>query len=357
SHPALRRLSWHASRLLFEHHDYPAHQIRLWPTTEALLGEDAGLFYLLLALDAMPRMRATHRALGVPAEVSRAGGSHFTESSRIYRLNHEGRWGFEPRVLYWLRNHTTGQLFRLGRFDYMVRPFCAYVHVYRHAATGRTVALAADRLQFDPAGYLRGEWTAPEEVWTASFSLDDEAVTGVVISPEGRARSGLVCLKRTAWQPVLRPGDPVAEVHIPAGGQMTLEACAESLRSARVFFPRYLPDRPFRAFSCLSWIMNPELAEWYGAATNLARLQREGYLFPISSSGRDGLYFIFGQDSIDPAVAPGDTSIRRAMIARLAAGLPLRAGGWFLLPEEMPRFGSQPYLGPAAEPLPDALGG
>src|SRR5690348_7856549 len=67
--PALRRLAWHCSRLLWEHEDYSG--MGQWPSLECALGERSGVFYLLVAMGMVPRVRAVHEAMGVPNEVTR----------------------------------------------------------------------------------------------------------------------------------------------------------------------------------------------------------------------------------------------------------------------------------------------
>jgi hypothetical protein len=109
------------------------------------------------------------------------------------------------------------------------------------------------------------------------------------------------------------------------------------------FFPRHFPERPFVGFACDSWILNPELTEICSATSNMVLWQRELYLFPVPSNGRAGLQFIFGREDVDPATAPRDTRLRRALLDQLAAGRPLRAGGMFCLAHEAAEFGTQPY--------------
>ena len=75
----------------------------------------------------------------------------------------------------------------------------------------------------------------------------------------------------------------------------------------------------------------------------MVRWQRELYLFPIASGDRSGLYSMFGQDDVDPATAPRDTSLRRAVLDHLAQGGRLIAGGMFLLTEDFSHFGTQHY--------------
>jgi hypothetical protein len=73
--------------------------------------------------------------------------------------------------------------------------------------------------------------------------------------------------------------------------------------------------------------------------------QRELYLFPTPNrpDSRSGLYFVFGTDSVDPATAPRDTSMRRALLDHLTAGCRLLGGGMFLLLEDFEHYGTQVY--------------
>jgi hypothetical protein len=145
------------------------------------------------------------------------------------------------------------------------------------------------------------------------------------------------------WNPVLSPGDPVLEMHIPEGEAITPDVCRSSMQQALDFFPKYEPDRPFVSFACYSWIFNTQLEEMLFPASNLVRYQRELYLFPTPSSGKDGLYFIFYKDDVDIQTAPRDTTLKRAFLDHLAAGIPLRNGGMFMLKDDFRRFGTQHY--------------
>ncbi len=154
---------------------------------------------------------------------------------------------------------------------------------------------------------------------------------------------------RPAWEPVLRRGDPILEVHIPAGGGMTPAACQESMARAVEFFPRHFPERPFVGFACGSWILNPQLHEIYrpgrDGVSNMVLWQRQLYLFPLVNGPdtRSGLTFVFGVPDVDPATAPRDTSLRRALLEHIDGGGRLLGGGMFLLLEEFARYGQQPY--------------
>jgi len=341
SSPALLHLAWHCQRLLFEHLDYQPARISQWPILDKVLGDLSGAFYLLIALEAVPRIRAVHAALGIPDPVSGDTCHHYLEPVRMYRERFGGHFGVQPRTLYWWRNHVQGDLYRLGRLEYMLKPFNGGLQAYRHRETGEVVALAADGGRFDPEGFVAR--SDGEIAWKAQFEERDGRAVGFPIAPLGYAVEREVSLPLSAWEPVLSPGDRILEVHIPAGGKMTPERCRESMQQALDFFPRNFPEKPFVGFACYSWILDPHIAEIYRPDANMVRWQRELYLFPVSSGNRAGLYFVFGEDEVDPDSAPRDTSMRRALLDHLAAGGGVVSEGMFLLTEDFGRFGTQVY--------------
>jgi hypothetical protein len=159
----------------------------------------------------------------------------------------------------------------------------------------------------------------------------------------GHALRRDVTLSWGAWDRVLSPGDPVLEAHIPEGEPMTPESCGDSLRQALEFFPAHFPERRFLGFGCQSWLLNPELAQLLPPTSNLTRFQREVYLYPIPSGGRDGAIFIFGEDNPDPLTAPRDTTLRRALLDHAAAGGRWRTSGMFLLTQDVEHYGTECY--------------
>jgi len=336
--PALLRLAWHCSRLAFEHLDYGADELGQWPELDHVLPERSGLFYLLIALDMAPRTRARHQELGVAEEITRASCANLRVHAERHTLA-TGRWGTLPRLLFWLRYHTMGELFRLGRFQFMIRPFRGQLNAYRHRDTAAIVALANDGVRYSQEGWvLRGE-----DTWAASFHEDDGHITGNPVSPLGHATQEQVRLDRREWQLVLRTGDPLIEMHIPPGGGMTLERCIDSMHLATEFFPRHFPDRSFKGFCCTSWVFNPRFSTILAPDANIRLFEQEVYLHPVPSGRRDGLSFIFGTDDVDPATAARDTSIRRLMLEEIEAGRPLMTGGMFVLTEDLEHFGTQVY--------------
>lgn len=341
---ALLQLAWHCQLLLCKYLDYDIATIRQWPELNAALGKDAGAFYLLIGLAAIPHIRAIHKKRDIPEAISLdTCGRHYPETVGRYRDHHGGQFGVKPSALYWLRNYIRGDLYRLGRLEYMLRPFGGRLRVFRHQHTRAVIALAADGSAFDGEGLA----TQPDtcNAWRAELLEQNGTISGYSIAPHGYAQPQPITLSLDEWQPALSPGDMIFDVHIPSGGHMTLASCRESMQQALDFFPRYFPDTHCAGFACGSWILNPQLAQIYRPDSNIVLWQRELYLYPIPSGDRSGLVFVFGKDEIDIQSAPRDTSLRRALLDHMAIGGRLIGGGMFILREDFSFFGTQPYHG------------
>jgi hypothetical protein len=119
----------------------------------------------------------------------------------------------------------------------------------------------------------------------------------------------------------------VISTHIPESGPLTPERVADSFGRARAFFARHFPEYPTRLFHCGSWLLDPQLAEVLPADSNMARFQR---LWELRGERRpgdgDAIFFVFRRrGDVDPATLPQDTTLQRAIVARLVAG-----GHWYV---------------------------
>jgi hypothetical protein len=341
--PALRLLAWHCYRLLFVHTEYA--DIERWPSLETALCDLRGVFYLLVALAMVPRVITRHRELGIPEEVSRETCLQVRCFSENYRRGTQGRLGIFLQQLYWLRHYPAGRLFRLGRFEYRIMPYSGSIEVYRHRDTGEVLALAPNGMHFNTEGYAvrAANGIVQEPDWTATRVDTEETVGGYPFSPCGMAVRREVHLPRATWELVLSNGDDTLDMHIPAGGGMMPEHCADSMRRAVAFFREHFPECHFAAITCSSWIFNTQLDGILPPEANLVAFQRELYLFTVPSSPTSGLWFLFLQTPFDPATAPRDTALQRAVLDFLAAGHTWRGGAMFLLVEHLDRFGTQYY--------------
>jgi len=339
----LMRLAWHCHYLMCHSGSYTRSDARSWPSLEDILGNWEGAFYLLIALSGVPQARAFHRSRGIPARVARDTYGDTSLWARHYKERH-GSWGVDTYILPWLFNHLSGDLYRLVRLQFMQRPFRQKLQAFRNCVTREVKVLADEGVRYRGDGQLDGTGgeSDPEAGWTSRLLIDQGCVIGTPIHPTGIALSKAVSLPLDEWERILAPGDPIIEVHIPAGSRMDFDACGESFRQAVDFFPRYFPDRPFKVFCCGSWLLNTQFQDMLPPNSNIVRFQKEFYLFPIFSGGRSGFERIFGRDIRDLSTAPRDTTLRRAVLDHLQAGGYLRGGGGLLFAEDLD-WGAQVY--------------
>ncbi len=355
---SLRRLSWHAARVLFETSE-PVDFGR-WPGFRASLGEGepireggfsagGGSFYLLVALAMVPRVIETHERLGIEPEVTRQTCRQVRCFAGNYRAGTGGRLGVFAKQLYWLRHYTEGRLFRLGRFEYMRKPYAGGIALFRDTVSGSYLALAPDGWTYDRDGFaVAADGNPPTAVrrgtppfWTSTLRIDDREAQGHPIHPSGRTLETRVTLDLGRWQRAVEPGDTVLDLHIPADGRMPIEACAESFAAAVSFFARHFPETPAKAVWCASWIFGPQLEEILPAHSNLVRFLRQGYLAPIPSSS-SSLWFIYLDEEVDPRSAPRANSLQAAVSDFLARGGIWRDASMIYPVELLPEFGNDP---------------
>jgi hypothetical protein len=134
------------------------------------------------------------------------------------------------------------------------------------------------------------------------------------------SRGGLYELGRLQHQ----RGDTI-DLHIPESGPFTAAAIDQSLDEARAFFPRHFPDERYTAFSCGSWLLDPQLAEYLPAGSNIIGFQRRFELEPYEEpEGVDAdvevKRFVFRTLSTPVDELPRDTVLRRAVVDHWTAG-------------------------------------
>ena len=113
---------------------------------------------------------------------------------------------------------------------------------------------------------------------------------------------------------------------------------------AKEFFKKYL-KREVPAFVCCSWILNPAL-ETFAPKGNLARFRKEVFSVPAprwSTIGRDGMFFAFGRDDVDPTEIEPVNSIQKVLQEIFRTEGTLRTGAMFVLTEDLEKLGNMYY--------------
>jgi hypothetical protein len=121
-------------------------------------------------------------------------------------------------------------------------------------------------------------------------------------------------------------------VHIPETGPMTPDACDASIEWAREFFPKHFPEEAPVVATCTSWLLDPQLADYLPADSNIVRFQRRFTLRPEKTQPDNVSIcrFVFHDPKPDLDAVPQDTTLERAIVAHIKAGGTWQlASGWF----------------------------
>lgn len=345
--PELSRLAWYLywKMYLGTTSLSPVNSKKL-PSLKTSLGDSAGAFYLLVLLGIVPFLKTYHRALGVPESATVETMLEVKSLMGNYK-NSEGGIGICRLQLYWPQYYLRGNIFfRVGRFEFWIRTYAkSIVNVYRNRKTRKVVALFSEPAFFDKDGLrcIPDERKASENYWPSEFKVEDNCVAGTPASPNGHALRKTVRLPLDEWECVLDKNSVILDMHIPAGGSMTPEACAESFTRARDFYREHFPQLNPSAIVCHSWIFSPDLPEFLPGDSNLVKFMNEVYLYPIESPALAGLWFFFYQEKFDPATAPRSSSLQRAALAHIEKGGKVRIGGMFMLLDDVGEFGTRYY--------------
>ena len=114
---------------------------------------------------------------------------------------------------------------------------------------------------------------------------------------------------------------PALALHIPESGPLTPAACDESLALAHDFFARHFPDEHYRIVTCGSWLLDPQLADYLAADSNMVLFQRRFTLTPERlDAGVEIFRFVFRRIDGELDELPQDTTLERAVVAHVRAG-------------------------------------
>ncbi len=248
----------------------PTDPLFIWPDLDDE-GPAGRLFYLFVIALCAPGTRVFLTSIGVPEDVIATTFSSFVRHGAIHRE----KWGTTGiDAGWWQFLALRGELLEIGRLQ------------YHYLVTGEST--------FSP--------------WT--WYDDDEA-----------AERG----------PGFRRGDVQFGLHIPHGPGFDQTHLDASLERARQVLGDVWPTDRRRLATCMSWLLDDQLSEYLDEASNILAFQQRFTMVPGGyDDDADTLEFIFRRPGAALEDLPQDTTLERAVVAHLRAGLHWRARtGWF----------------------------
>ena len=306
--------------------------------------ENGGLLELLMAVAGSYAVERKFDELGLERNYAESALQRISEDT-IFHSDRAGRLLYPADGHHWMRFFVEGNLFRIGRFEYMTLPETMQFapQFFRHKASGKLIALCRDNWKFNRDGQrLWRDRPDDQAYFTASLMKTDDVIYGTPLNPAGFAEiDKTAALPESEFELLWHDDDFVPDIHIPPGGNMRMELCRSSLENAVSFFEKYFQRTP-EAFTCFSWILNPDFCEVL-PESNMARFMREVYLTPFSGSSLSGLYFVFGKEDENWSDYPAENSLQRAFHTLRMQNKRLKTGGMFIDRRGIERFGQAVY--------------
>ncbi|WP_020619826.1 acyltransferase domain-containing protein [Paenibacillus daejeonensis] len=255
------------------------------------LGKDADCYLAYVYERAYPKLVARYRERDYSEQVLAATLRDF--NIRVH--NYWGMYGYAGIDDYnWLTLHMTASLVQLGRLQFIFDKHANYgTRIYRSRRDGSLVVVAEGGQPVNCRGFISDVDPAFHTVLTEN----EERITAHLINVHGDVLRDQTVLDLQEYECLLRDGDPVIDIHIPAEGKLDMAACRSSLDEALAFAERYYPEIAYKGFVCASWLLSDELAETLSPESNLVRFSA---LFTrcAGGEGEHSLIYrwIFGMD-------------------------------------------------------------
>lgn len=322
---------WHFHRVLHEC-GYERSITKDLPDFEALYAELYPCICLVLLLSAYPGMEKRYAAKSYPRQILLDTFADIGIWTKQWYREY-GIYGVKQEpVMDWEINLSRGGTFRLGRLQFHTYNFNYDEHVFRHRGTGKVQALAGNGIHYNKQGLIAID--NETEQWTSSYAEENGKAIGNPISSDGYAHNEIIELDSAEWTVALQKGDQAINVHIPADGPMSVEACQDSFSRALKFFPQYFPECKFKCFCCFSWFLDPQFKSLLKESSNIIKFQRSGYLLPAPGAS-DTVSRVFGTEAVKKGIdiVLRDSAMRKSFGAFLDGGGIFHNGMCLLFPQ------------------------
>ena len=244
----------------------------------------------------------------------------------------------------WDMNFYCCQIFFLDRFYFIPYRWGGSPEAWRNTETGEVTALWHAGVRIRRDGQIDGvNGIHDPEAFTTVFEETEDTVTGNRVLPEGLVSPEVVTLDRKTWRKALGDDDFLLALHIPGGEGYTPERVKSSCEKALAFYDRYYPEYHYIGFWSESWLYDPGLREIVKPERNIVRVQRQFYCYPVEEGDRMIKLEVLGDENADYRKLTPRNSLECGMFEVWARGDRFHTTGMFLLREEVPQIGKNPY--------------
>ena len=311
------------------------------PRPACLEGFDREAFGFLFTQRCVLEGRKALRERGIPEHFDAEIPERMTRK-QLKKYMETGDISFDDYP--WDMNFYCCGIFLLDRFYFIPYRWEGPPEAWRDRESGRVQAVWREAARVRRDGQLDGVngVTDPEAFATVYEETETEIRANPVL-PEGRIIRETATLRKDRWKRVLGDGDYLLALHIPGGEGYTPERVQNSCSLALEFFDRYYPEYSYKGFWSESWLYDPGLREILAPERNIIRVQRQFYCYPTPEGDEMIRLEVLGDARADHRKLKPGNSLERGMFDAWDRGKRFHTTGMFLLREEVPRIGENPY--------------
>lgn len=286
------------------------------PKDENPLGYDMFSFYPMFARiwEAYKELRAKGADEEVLNITAKGVGGSLNASSKL-----AGRLAFIERYFLWCTTHKNGSLFKIGRFSFEIRDNVDLgIYAFRDKK-GNIKIFMKGNMKIHKSGFVLGSAGAKDEEgsFETVYNETEEFYEGnAVLKSSSIVENSLTKLLKSEWELIYSPKDTLISVHIPKQGSFDEEFVNKSLEDGREFLKKLYPEKDFKAFMCISWLLAPELFEFLKPTSNILSFSKRFERFPVLCEGLDVFIFVFTKsvssvDDLDFDSLPENSSLEK----------------------------------------------
>ncbi|MEG0371631.1 MAG: acyltransferase domain-containing protein [Clostridium sp.] len=231
-------------------------------------------------------------------------------------FNKTGRHGLGD--LNWLYFHLRGDLFRIGRLQFMKVPFKGDVRVYKQLVTDFPLILSCGNLKYDFPGNKIDE----KECFLSTYIESNLTVTANPIR-EGKCLKDPMTINKCDYSLEIQHDSILLDMHIPQGDKLNIPLCIDSMKKAIIFYYKHFNSQIIKGFTCKSWLLNQNFKYILDESSNISKFASMFYVYPSVSTDKQMYARVFnGETDINNLEKlPNKTKLQEAIIKGINDGL------------------------------------
>lgn len=311
------------------------------PKPACLTGFDRDAFAFLYSQLCVIEGRKALRRRGVPETYDMDIPERMTRK-QLRKFVETGDIAFDDYP--WDMNFYCCAIFLMDRFYFIPYRWDGAPHAWRNRATGEVIALWEGGVKARRDGQMDGvNGVHDPDAFETVFCETADTVTGNPVDPDGYILENPVTLDKREWTQAIHGGDYLLALHIPGGMGYTPERVKRSCEMALAFYEKYYPEYHYIGFWSESWLYDPGLGAILPPDRNIIRVQRQFYRYPTLEGDAMTRLEVLGSAEADYRERKPKNSLEKGLFAAWDRGERFHDTGMFLLKEEVPKIGCDPY--------------